>query len=74
MKTPFSPVSPYGAAKLYAYHLSEIYKNAYDMYICNGILFNHESKRRGENFITQKIICLQNNTMIAKKVFLKLEI
>lgn len=56
LKTPFSPVSPYGAAKLYAYHISEIYKNAYGLFICNGILFNHESKRRGENFVTQKII------------------
>ena len=56
MNTPFNPVSPYGAAKLYAYHLSEIYKKAYDMFICNGILFNHESKRRGENFLTQKIV------------------
>jgi GDPmannose 4,6-dehydratase len=71
MKTPFSPVSPYGAAKLYAYHLSEIYKKAYDMYICNGILFNHESKRRGENFITQKIILFAKQYKDSKKGFLK---
>ena len=71
MKTPFSPVSPYGAAKLYAYHLSEIYKKAYDMYICNGILFNHESKRRGENFITQKIILFAKQYNNTKKGSLK---
>lgn len=72
MKTPFKPVSPYGAAKLYAYNLSEIYKKAYGMFICNGILFNHESKRRGENFLTQKIVLFakkfKNNNTITLKV------
>lgn len=51
----FEPVSPYAAAKLYAYFIAQSYKKAYGMYICNGILFNHESPRRGENFVTRKI-------------------
>lgn len=53
--TVFNPVSPYAAAKLYAFYISECYKKAYGMYICNGILFNHESPRRGENFVSRKI-------------------
>ena len=55
----------------YMHTISEIYKNAYDMYICNGILFNHESKRRGENFITQKIILFAKQYNDNKKGFLK---
>ena len=54
-KTPFHPKSPYGAAKLYAYWLTVNYRESYDMYTCNGILFNHESPRRGETFVTKKI-------------------
>ena len=54
-KTPFYPRSPYGASKLYAYWITVNYREAYDMYACNGILFNHESPRRGETFITRKI-------------------
>lgn len=53
--TPFYPKSPYGAAKLYAYWLVVNYREAYNMFACNGILFNHESPRRGENFVTRKI-------------------
>jgi len=53
--TPFYPRSPYGVAKLYAYWISVNYREAYGMYVCNGILFNHESPRRGETFITRKI-------------------
>ena len=53
--TPFYPRSPYGAAKLYAYWITVNYREAYDMYCCNGILFNHESPRRGETFVTRKI-------------------
>ena len=49
------PMSPYGAAKQYAYTLARIYRDAYDMYISNGILFNHESPRRGKNFVTKKV-------------------
>ena len=53
--TPFYPRSPYAAAKLYAYWITVNYREAYDMYACNGILFNHESERRGETFVTRKI-------------------
>ena len=54
-KTPFYPKSPYGAAKLYAYWITVNYREAYNLYACNGILFNHESPRRGETFVTRKI-------------------
>jgi len=54
-KTPFYPRSPYAAAKLYAYWITVNYREAYGMYACNGILFNHESPRRGETFVTRKI-------------------
>ncbi len=54
-KTPFYPRSPYGVAKLYAYWIIINYREAYDIYGCNGILFNHESPRRGETFVTRKI-------------------
>jgi len=53
--TPFYPRSPYGIAKLYAYWITVNYREAYGMYACNGILFNHESPRRGETFVTRKI-------------------
>jgi GDPmannose 4,6-dehydratase len=53
--TPFYPRSPYGAAKLYAYWVTVNYREAYDMFACNGILFNHESPLRGETFVTRKI-------------------
>jgi GDPmannose 4,6-dehydratase len=54
-KTPFYPRSPYGAAKVYSYWITKNYRESYDMYACNGILFNHESPRRGETFVTRKI-------------------
>jgi GDPmannose 4,6-dehydratase len=53
--TPFHPRSPYGVAKLYAYWITVNYREAYGLYACNGILFNHESPRRGETFVTRKI-------------------
>jgi GDPmannose 4,6-dehydratase len=53
--TPFYPRSPYGVAKLYSYWITVNYREAYGMYACNGILFNHESPRRGETFVTRKI-------------------
>lgn len=53
--TPFYPRSPYGVAKLYAYWITKNYREAYNMYAVNGILFNHESERRGETFVTRKI-------------------
>ena len=55
-KTPFYPRSPYGVAKLYAYWITVNYREAYNIFACNGILFNHESPRRGETFVTQKIV------------------
>lgn len=54
--TPFYPRSPYGCAKVYAHHLAVNYRESYNMFICNGILFNHESPRRGGTFVTKKII------------------
>ncbi|ETN60887.1 gdp mannose-4,6-dehydratase [Anopheles darlingi] len=54
-KTPFYPRSPYACAKMYGYWIVINYREAYDMFACNGILFNHESPRRGENFVTRKI-------------------
>jgi len=53
--TPFYPKSPYGAAKLYAYWITVNYRESYDLFACNGILFNHESPRRGETFVKKKI-------------------
>lgn len=53
--TPFYPRSPYGAAKVYSYWMTRNYREAYDMFVVNGILFNHESPRRGETFVTRKI-------------------
>jgi len=53
--TPFYPRSPYGAAKVYAYWMTVNYREAYDLFACNGILFNHESPRRGETFVSRKI-------------------
>lgn len=53
--TPFHPFSPYAVAKLYGYWMVKEYREAYNIYACNGILFNHESPRRGENFVTRKI-------------------
>ena len=54
-ETPFYPRSPYGAAKVYAYWMTVNYREAYNIFACNGILFNHESPRRGETFVTRKI-------------------
>jgi len=65
--TPFYPRSPYGVAKLYGYWITVNYREAYDMYACNGILFNHESPTRGETFVTRKI------TRGAAKIALGLE-
>ena len=54
-QTPFYPRSPYGCAKAYAYHITVNYREAYGLFACNGILFNHESERRGETFVSRKI-------------------
>lgn len=53
--TPFKPRSPYGVAKLYGFEIARVYRESYGMFVANGILFNHESERRGENFVTRKI-------------------
>tara|TARA_Y100001973_G_C5172596_1_gene319986 strand:+ start:222 stop:1250 length:1029 start_codon:yes stop_codon:yes gene_type:complete len=65
-KTPFYPRSPYGVAKLYAYWITKNYRESYGLFACNGILFNHESPRRGETFVTRKIT-LGIANIIAKK-------
>ncbi len=54
--TPMNPVSPYGCAKVFSYNICKNYRNSYGMYISNGILFNHESPRRGTNFVTNKVV------------------
>lgn len=54
--TPLHPVSPYGCAKVLSYNICRNYRNYYNMFICNGILFNHESPRRGTNFVTNKVV------------------
>jgi GDPmannose 4,6-dehydratase len=56
LSTPMNPVSPYGCAKLMAYNLVRHYRHAYGLHACNGILFNHESPRRGSNFVTNKVV------------------
>lgn len=53
--TPMNPVSPYGCAKVFAYNISRNYRNSYNMFVSNGVLFNHESPRRGTNFVTNKV-------------------
>lgn len=54
-ETPFKPKSPYACAKAYAYWMTKNYREGYNIFACNGILFNHESPRRGETFVTRKI-------------------
>ena len=66
-KTPFYPKSPYGVAKLYSYWITVNYRESYNMYACNGILFNHESPRRGENFVTRKITLAIANIIAGKQ-------
>jgi len=56
LTTPMNPVSPYGCAKVLAYNLVRHYRHAYGLHACNGILFNHESPRRGTNFVTNKVV------------------
>lgn len=65
--TPFYPKSPYGAAKLYAYWITVNYRESYNMFACNGILFNHESPRRGENFVTRKITLALANIIAGRQ-------
>ncbi len=70
--TPFQPQSPYAAAKVYAYWVTRNYREAYGMFACNGILFNHESPRRGETFVTRKITRALAAIMAGKQDFLYL--
>ena len=71
-KTNFYPLSPYGVAKLYAHWITKNYREAYNIFACNGILFNHESPRRGETFVTKKIVSalFKIKTGNQKKLFL----
>lgn len=71
-KTPFYPKSPYGAAKLYSYWITVNYREAYNLFACNGILFNHESPRRGETFVTRKITIAVANIVAGKQEKLSL--
>ena len=70
--TPFYPKSPYGAAKLYSYWITVNYRESYNMFTCNGILFNHESPRRGENFVTRKITLAIANIIAGRREKLSL--
>ena len=70
--TPFNPISPYAAAKLYAYYMTKIYREGYGLYTTNGILFNHESPRRGSNFLTMKVINGIKDIISDKKVWIEL--
>lgn len=70
--SPFYPRSPYGAAKIYGYWITKNYREAYDMFACNGILFNHESPRRGETFVTRKITMAVANIAKGKQDILYL--
>ena len=71
-RTPFYPKSPYGAAKLYSYWITVNYRESYNMYACNGILFNHESPRRGAIFVTRKITMAVASIMAGKQEKLSL--
>ena len=70
--TPFNPVSPYGAAKLYAHNMTKIYREGYGLFAVNGILFNHESPRRGENFLTMKVVNGVKAIEAGKEVLIRL--
>lgn len=70
--TPFKPRSPYGVSKLFGYNIARIYRESYGMFICNGILFNHESERRGENFVTRKITLGLNDILCGRTKKIKL--
>ena len=71
-QTPFAPSSPYACAKVYAYWMTKSYRDAYGMYTANGVLFNHESNRRGENFVTRKITLAIANILAGNQRYLEL--
>ena len=70
--TPFNPVSPYAAAKLYAYYMVKCYREGYNLFAVNGILFNHESPRRGKNFLTMKVVNAVKDIATKKKELIEL--
>ena len=70
--TPFNPVSPYAAAKLYAYYMVKCYREGYGLFAVNGILFNHESPRRGKNFLTMKVVNAVKDIATEKKTLIEL--
>ena len=70
--TPFNPVSPYAAAKLYAYYMVKCYREGYNLFAVNGILFNQESPRRGENFLTMKVVNAVKDIATEKKTLIEL--
>jgi len=70
--TPFNPVSPYAVAKVYGHFITKVYREAYGLYAVNGILFNHESKRRVENFVTMKIVNGIKNILDGKQTCIEL--
>jgi GDPmannose 4,6-dehydratase len=69
--TPFTPVSPYGCSKVFGFNIVHNYRKAYKLHACNGILFNHESPRRGSNFVTNKVV--KGAVMIKKGLIKNLE-
>jgi GDPmannose 4,6-dehydratase len=71
-QTPFSPVSPYACAKVFAHNITATYRKSYGLYVCSGILFNHESPRRGENFVTRKITKAAARIKLGKQDVLEL--
>ncbi|TAE51264.1 MAG: GDP-mannose 4,6-dehydratase [Bacteroidetes bacterium] len=70
--TPFYPRSPYGVAKLYGFWITKNFRESYDMYACNGILFNHESERRGKTFVTRKVTTNLSEIFLGQRDVLKL--
>jgi GDPmannose 4,6-dehydratase len=70
--TPFNPISPYAAAKLYGYYLVRTYRDGYNLFATNGILFNHESSRRGAHFVTMKIVNGIKDILTEKKELIEL--
>jgi GDPmannose 4,6-dehydratase len=71
-ESPFNPTSPYGAAKAFCVHMGRVFRQSYGLFVCNGILYNHESPRRGENFVTQKIVRSAAEIAAGKKDSLEL--
>ena len=72
IKFYFDPISPYACAKLYAYHMVKTYRYGYGLFAVNGILFNHESSRRGENFVTMKIVNAVKDIKKGEKEYVEL--